>query len=96
MTVRLDPLAEADLDQVPRPHFAQLRRALAALDGESGGGPGVTPLEGFDPWRVLAVEGHWIVFRPLRDGDCYVGRIVTRRELARIVQEGPGRLSNDV
>jgi hypothetical protein len=86
MPVRLDPLAEADLDRVSRPDFARVRHALAAL-GTAAAGLDVAPLEGHEPWQVLVVEGHWIVFRTLPEGDQYVARIVTRRELARIVED---------
>jgi hypothetical protein len=86
MSVRLDPLAEADLDRVSRPDFARVRQALTVL-GSGAAGLEVAPLEGHAPWQVLVVEGHWIVFRTLPQGDQYVARIVTRRELARIVEE---------
>ncbi|MGO8687490.1 MAG: hypothetical protein ACLQT7_10005 [Candidatus Dormibacteria bacterium] len=111
MTLRLDPLAEADLDRVPRPDFARVRQALADLE-RGAEGLDVGPLEARfrldatevqdsgsgvaggstapdEPWQVLVVDGHWIVFRLLLTGDQYVARIVTRRELARIVRDLP-------
>lgn len=111
MTLRLDPLAEADLDRVPRPDFARVRQALADLE-RGAEGLDVGPLElrfrldatevqdsaggvagGLrapgDLWQVLVVDGHWIVFQLLSTGGYYVARIVTRRELARIVRDLP-------
>lgn len=82
MTVGLDRLAAADLTGVPRDEMKAVRRALARLG--AGDESGSEPLDGHDPWQILAVARVWVVFRRDPAGGFYVGRILTRHELLRL------------